>query len=85
MERLAAGGARNFLVPNLPPLGAVPHYADDSAKITSLDEASLTYRGQLSADLDSSETALAAQGINVNIYRVDVWSLLVRLTAEPAF
>ena len=84
VERLATGGARNFLVPNLPPLGAVPHYADDSAKITSLDEASLTYRGQLSADLDSSEAALAAQGINVHIYRVDVWSLMVRLTAEPA-
>jgi phospholipase/lecithinase/hemolysin len=84
VERLAAGGARNFLVPNLPPLGAVPHYADNSAKITSLDQASLNYRGQLSADLDSSEAALAAQGINVHIYRVDVWSLLVRLTAEPA-
>ena len=84
VERLAVGGARKFLVPNLPPLGAVPHYADNSAKITSLDQASLNYRGQLSADLDSSEAALAAQGINVHIYRVDVWSLLVRLTAEPA-
>jgi phospholipase/lecithinase/hemolysin len=84
VERLATGGARNFLVPNLPPLGAVPHYADNSAKMISLDQASLNYRGQLSADLDSSEAALAAQGINVHIYRVDVWSLLVRLTAEPA-
>jgi phospholipase/lecithinase/hemolysin len=84
VERLAMAGARNFLVPNVPPLGAVPHYADDPAKITSLDQASLTFRGQLSADLDSTEASLTAQGINVQIYRVDVWALTLRLTAEPA-
>jgi len=84
VERLAMAGARNFLVPNVPPLGTVPHYADDPSKIRSLDQASSTFRGQLRADLDSTEAALTAQGINVQIYRVDVWALTLRLTAEPA-
>ena len=47
ISRLATAGARNFLVPNVPPLGAIPNYKGHTAKIISLDAASADYRTPL--------------------------------------
>jgi phospholipase/lecithinase/hemolysin len=82
--RLANAGARNFLVPNVPPLGEIPHYNADSTRAAELDMASASYRSQLTVALNLTKSALAGQGINVQIYPVDIWSLVVRLTAEPS-
>lgn len=84
LQRLVNAGARNFVIPNVPPLGAIPHYNGDSSKATELDTASLNYRRQLQSALDTARTTLAGQGISINLYPVDVWSLFVRLAADPA-
>ena len=84
ISRLANAGAREFLVPNVPPLGAVPRYEDDRETQDAKNTASLRYRTQLDADLNSVAATLAGQGINVVIHRMDVWSLSVRFAANPA-
>lgn len=83
IQRLAMAGARNFLVPNVPPLGAVPHYNRNQTREAELDVASASYRSQLTTALASLKTALAGQNITIQIYPVDIWSLVLRLTADP--
>ena len=46
MSRLATAGAQYIMVPNVPPLGDIPKYANDPAKIQSLNAASANYRGR---------------------------------------
>ena len=84
ITRLAMAGARKFLVPNVPPLGAIPNYVGHTSKVISLDAASADYRAELNADLDATISALAAQGIAIQVYRLDVWLDLVRILAEPS-
>ncbi len=84
IRRLAAAGARKFLVPNVPPLGAIPNYKGQTAKIISLDAASAAYRAKLNSDLNVTISALAAQGITIQVYRLDVWYNLIRVFADPS-
>lgn len=84
IQRLATAGARKFLVPNVPPLGSIPNYVGQTAKVVSLDAASAAYRPRLNADLNATINALAGQGIAVTLYRVDVWLSTVRILAEPS-
>jgi phospholipase/lecithinase/hemolysin len=84
IKRLAVAGARKFLIPNVPPLGAIPNYNGETAKIISLDAASAAYRAKLNSDLNAAVSALAAQGITVTIYRADVWLSTIRVLAEPS-
>jgi phospholipase/lecithinase/hemolysin len=84
IKRLAAAGARKFLVPNVPPLGAIPSYVGHTAKVISLDAASASYRAKLNSDLDATISALAAQGITIRVYRVDIWFDLIRVLADPS-
>src|SRR5438094_5599612 len=51
--RLANAGARNFLVPNVPPLGAVPNSFGDPNRVAGLDQASASYRTQFSLAVES--------------------------------
>jgi phospholipase/lecithinase/hemolysin len=83
IDRLVAAGARSFLVPNVPPLGGIPKYAGAPLRQTAANQASFDYRNRLNADLDAAEAAYAQQGIPVTIYRVDVWSLYIRLLINP--
>gem|GEM_PF-502614 len=83
MSRLATAGAQFIMVPNVPPLGDIPKYADDPAKIVSLNVASAGYREQLSAALTASLGALAAQGITPTVYRVDAWTNTIRVMTYP--
>ena len=83
MSRLATAGAQYIMVPNVPPLGDIPKYADDPAKIQSLNAASANYRDELNADLTASMDALALQGITPTLYRVDVWTNTVRVMTYP--
>jgi phospholipase/lecithinase/hemolysin len=84
MGRLAQAGAKYIMVPNVPPLGVIPQYAGDSAKQKSLSAAAASYRTELSADLVSSQSSLASQGITPTIYPVDVWTNTIRVIASPA-
>src|SRR5437762_8316281 len=69
--RLANAGARNFLVPNVPPLGAVPNSFGDPTRVAALDLASANYRNRLNSVIASTKSALAGSGIT--IYTFDVW------------
>jgi outer membrane lipase/esterase len=46
MSRLVNAGAQYIMVPNVPPLGDIPKYASDSAKIISENAASANYRNE---------------------------------------
>src|SRR6267378_2164639 len=68
VDRLALAGARKFLVPNVPPLGAVPNSLGHPSTVAALDLASANYRGQLNAALAAEQSTLAEQGINIQLY-----------------
>ena len=85
VSRLANAGARNFLVPNVPPLGGVPRYGDDRDLQDKKNDASAEYRAQLEVDLDTTFATLTQQGITgLALYRMDVWSLFVRFASDPS-
>ena len=84
VSRLAVAGARNILVPNIPPLGAVPHY-NLTAGAAALNGASASYRTQLNAVLDATSSSLASQGIAARIYRLDIFTLFQTLVAQPGY
>jgi phospholipase/lecithinase/hemolysin len=83
LKELAGAGARSFLVPNVPPLGLVPHYKDDPETAAALNAASAAYRAQLNTALDAAVASLAADGITITLYRLDVYGLFYRLAANP--
>jgi phospholipase/lecithinase/hemolysin len=77
--RLAHAGAQYILVPNITPLGVIPRYASEPARITALNADSAAYRAELDADLTALQSSLATQGLMPTIYRVDMWSDAIRL------
>jgi phospholipase/lecithinase/hemolysin len=81
--RLANAGARNFLVPNVPPLGAVPNSFGDPNRVAALDLASANYRNQLNSVVASTKSGLIAIGITVNVYTFDVWLGVIRALGQP--
>ncbi len=83
VNRLVAAGARNFLIPNVPPLGGVPLYRDNPGRQTALNNSAAAYRPQLNADLDAAEASFANQALDVHIYREDIWSLFIRFASNP--
>ncbi len=82
--RLANAGAQHILVPNLPPLGALPASAEDQQTVLDRNSASASFRTQLDADLTAMLNSIAPQGITPNVYRVDVWRNMIRLFSNPA-
>jgi GDSL-like Lipase/Acylhydrolase len=66
-------------VPNVVPLGDIPAYANDAARIATLNTDAANYRAELNADLASLQSSLAAQGFTPTIYRPDVWADTVRI------
>jgi phospholipase/lecithinase/hemolysin len=83
VSRLANAGAQYIMVPNVPPLGDVPAFSSDSAKIESLNSASANFRDALNANLTSALSALALQGITPTVYRLDVWTNTIRIFSNP--
>jgi phospholipase/lecithinase/hemolysin len=83
MRRLAQAGAKYIMIPNVPPLGIIPRYADDPAKIRSVSAASADYRFALKAELLASLSDLASQGVTPTIYPVDSWTDTIRLLTYP--
>ncbi|MEP7070947.1 MAG: SGNH/GDSL hydrolase family protein [Verrucomicrobiota bacterium] len=84
VERLANAGGRYFLVPNVPPLGAVPNSFGDPQRVAALNIASASYRDKLNTAMAQAKIDLARGGINIQLYVLDVWLDLLRLVSEPA-
>jgi phospholipase/lecithinase/hemolysin len=83
IQRLASAGARNFLVPNVPPLGAVPNSFGDPTRVAALDLASANYRNRLNSVIASTISGLAATGITIHVYTFDVWLGVIRVLGQP--
>ena len=82
--RLANAGARNFLVPNVPPLGAVPNSFGDPTRVLALDYASAIYRDHLNSVIASTKSGLHGSGITIQVYPFDVWLDVIRVLGQPA-
>ncbi|MDQ6808718.1 MAG: SGNH/GDSL hydrolase family protein [Verrucomicrobiota bacterium] len=82
VNRLVNHGAKYILVPNVPPLGAIPRYNKDAAKTLSLNKASFDYRRQLATNLSATRSNLTSQG--VTLYSLDIWTNTIRLFSNPA-
>ncbi len=78
MQRLFDAGARNFLVPNLPPLGETPRFVNNATSRPQRN--AITAQHNLA--LDQSLTSFAA-GRDVAVYPLDIESLFFDLLAEP--
>ena len=83
VSRLANAGAQYIMVPNVPPLGDIPRYLGDPARVSALNAASANYRQVLNADLTALLSSLALQGITPTVYRLDIWTNTIRLFANP--
>jgi phospholipase/lecithinase/hemolysin len=82
--RLAKMGARNFLVPNVPPLGAVPNSFGDPTRVLALDYASAIYRDHLNSVIASTVSGLKGSGITIDVHTFDVWLDVIRVLGQPA-
>ena len=84
IQRLATAGARNFLVPNVPPLGAVPNSFGDPNRVASLNLDSAIYRNDLNSVIASTKSALASSGIAIQVFTFDVWLDVIRVLGQPS-
>jgi phospholipase/lecithinase/hemolysin len=80
MLALANAGAREFLVMNLPSLGAVPRYNGNPAKSAAANSLSLQFNTALAGALDSLEAGNPA----LTIHRLDVADVFSDMLAQPA-
>jgi len=82
VNRIAQAGAKYILVPNISPLGVIPRYASEPARITALNADAAQYRVELDANLTALQSSLAAQSLTPTIYRVDMWWDTVRVLSN---
>jgi phospholipase/lecithinase/hemolysin len=80
LSRLAAAGAREFLVPNLPLLGFTPRFNDSPATAATYNERTAGFN----AALDASLTALETSKPGLTLHRLDVAGLFAEAIATPA-
>jgi phospholipase/lecithinase/hemolysin len=78
--RLAAAGARHFLVPNLPLLGHVPRFNDSPTTLATYNSRTMQFNTALATMLDNLETTNPA----LAIARLDVAALFNEALASPA-
>ena len=75
---LAAAGARNFLVPNLPDLGLTPSARMDG-EVSLAHDYSVVFNTELASQLGSLDATLPA----LNIHRFDTFALLNDVVQNP--
>jgi phospholipase/lecithinase/hemolysin len=78
---LVQAGATQFIVPNLPPLGATPRLNGSPVTSVIYDEASAYFNKLLAEGLGVIETVNAPK--NLSIRQLDVYSLINKVTASP--
>ncbi len=82
LQRLVDAGGTEFMVPNLPPLGAVPDHAGGS-NAAALNAAAASFRVQLATDLGALLTSAAMRGKTLHIYQPDVFTRFMAVAASP--
>ena len=80
IQRLMAAGATNFLVPNIPPLGATPE-GIASGSGTALNNASAAFAAQLTIGLNTLKQG--AMGKTLNLYQPDILTRFATVAANP--
>lgn len=78
--RLIAAGARQFLIPNLPPLGYTPKFNVNSTTLAQYNMRSANFNTALASALDN----LAAGNAALTFHRFDVFGLFGQALANPA-
>ncbi len=82
IRQLMAAGATNFMVPNVPPLGAIAAGSGaPPATVTALNTASFVFAQGLTAGITALKQA--AMGATLNLYEPDVFTLLQGVAATP--
>jgi len=79
LSRLIAAGARQFLIPNLPPLGSTPRFNADPMGADDVNNLSAAFNTALASLLDGFEDANAS----LEFYRLDVDDLFQDALADP--
>jgi phospholipase/lecithinase/hemolysin len=83
VERLIEAGATQFVVPNLPPLGAVPRInGTGAASVAAADQASVLYNATLAQGLNLVN--LLNSGRRLKLYPLDVYALFTDVIAKPS-
>ena len=78
--RLAAAGARHFLVPSLPPLGHTPRFNGSPATFSEYNQRAAEFNAAFDTMLDDLEMANSA----LQFFRLDVAALFSAAVADPA-
>lgn len=80
LRRLIAAGARDFVVPNIPPLGDAPEArAGDPATAAALNSNVAAFNALLAADLTNLLAEYHAQGVQLLIVRPNIYGAFLRL------
>ena len=82
IERLVAAGATQFIVPNLPPLGAVPRLNGSPATSIPATQASVLYNSVLAAGIGIVRDL--NPGKNLKLVQLDVYSLFNKIIFAPS-
>jgi len=82
IERLVAAGATQFIIPNLPPLGAVPRLNGSPATSIPATKASVLYNGVLALGVGIVRDL--NPGKNLKLVQFDVYSLFNQVIFSPA-
>ena len=82
IQRLAEGGAKYFLINNLPPLDLTPDYNMGGPDTPLIKEATVNFNTQLAQKIAGLQQTLAGEGLTVIIYQMDVYGLFQRLLAN---
>jgi len=80
LGRLAAAGARQFLVPDLPLLGYTPKFNGNPSTFASYNTLSTQFNTSLDTMLDNFEAGHAT----LTVHRLDVAALFSQAIADPA-
>ena len=80
VQQLYAAGARNFMIPNLPPLGAFAASKGASA-VTALNTASAVFAQALTKGLGALKQS--SMDASLTFYQPDIFSLFATVAADP--
>lgn len=80
LQTLYTHGARQFLVINLPPLGYTPRFNGSESTITTANSRAQQFNSALAMMVAGFQTSHPA----INLYQLDVYSLVLDARANPA-
>jgi phospholipase/lecithinase/hemolysin len=81
VQRLIAAGATDFLVPNLPPLGAIPRFNGSPTTSVPFTQAAVAFNQVLAAGL--AMLPASNPGTTLHVYPFDIYSLINNVIGPP--